>query len=500
MKFKNIVTVVLVSAATAFASLFVYNKYFASTEDVYVSSDAIPVHYASYTANAASGESPAGDFTDAANTVIPTTVHIKTKTAGHELRGHGDYSDDPLFDLFGGGGRYYVPSQMASGSGVIISSSGYIVTNNHVIDGADEIAVTLSNNSTYKAKVVGTDPNTDLAVLKIDAKDLPYIVFGNSNNTRVGQWVLACGYPLNLKTTVTAGIISAKSREIGINDEGVHPIESYLQTDAAVNPGNSGGPLVNTNGELIGINSAIASMTGSFAGYAYAIPSNLVKKVVTDIMKYGTVQRAYLGIQLPPTNLRNAYRISYNDHPQIGVKVDGVMPNGGAMAAGIQKGDVILKVNDDEVNSESELMGLLGSYQPGDVVKVTYQRDGKDYTANVTLKNENGTTDIVKTTVMDALGADFVDMPQEYAKKLGVDGGVIVRHIVSGALRDQTDMRDNFVILKAGNYPVRSVEELKTALQKQGDNVVLQGFYVSQYGPSGIYSYALTNIKSRAVN
>lgn len=297
MKFKNIVTVVLVSAATAFASLFVYNKYFASTEDVYVSSDAVPVHYASYTANAASGESPAGDFTDAANTVIPTTVHIKTKTAGHELRGHGDYSDDPLFDLFGGGGRYYVPSQMASGSGVIISSSGYIVTNNHVIDGADEIAVTLSNNSTYKAKVVGTDPNTDLAVLKIDAKDLPYIVFGNSNNTRVGQWVLACGYPLNLKTTVTAGIISAKSREIGINDEGVHPIESYLQTDAAVNPGNSGGPLVNTNGELIGINSAIASMTGSFAGYAYAIPSNLLDKTpfaYTCIPHYSKSSKEYV--------------------------------------------------------------------------------------------------------------------------------------------------------------------------------------------------------------
>ncbi|WP_344980569.1 S1C family serine protease [Compostibacter hankyongensis] len=509
MKLKNIATIVLISGATAVGSVFAYDHYFAKHEDIYLTdSNRMPAHYVSYNSSEAAD---AVDFSPAASVVIPATVHIKTKTPPREVSaGHsqqdpfGGMFGNPFSDFFGGGsgGHYYRPGQMASGSGVIIAEDGYIVTNNHVIDGAREIAVTLNNNKTYKAKIVGQDPNTDLAVIKIDAKDLPYIVFGNSDQTKVGQWVLACGYPLNLQSTVTSGIISAKSRKLGINDEGINPIESYIQTDAAVNPGNSGGPLVDTQGRLVGINSAIASPTGSFAGYAYAVPSNLVKKVVNDILKYGTVQRAYLGIQLQQPNPSKAYQISYNgnsNEPE-GVKVDEVTSNGGAVSAGLRKGDLITKIDDQEVHTQNELLSVIANYRPGNVVKVSYTRDGKEYTTRVTLKNENGTTDIVKAGILDVLGADFRELPEKYAQKLGISGGVVVVNIGSGLIRQQTDMHPDFIILKAGSTLIKSVDDLKEALQKQGNNVVLQGFYIGEDGVSDIYSYALNNVKGSIVN
>ncbi len=503
MKSKNIkqgVLVALVSAVTAIICIALY-AHFSPRGDVFVADgNPMPVRYASY--------SPAGavptDFAEAARTVIPVTVHINTKVPPKSASRQDPYSffDDPYGGLFGGQRRYRSPGKLASGSGVIVSKDGYIVTNNHVVDGASDMVVTLSNGKKYRAKIVGTDPNTDLAVIKIDADNLPSVVFGNSDNAEVGEWVLACGYPLNLQTTVTAGIISAKSRDLGINDEGINPIESYLQTDAAVNPGNSGGPLVDTHGQLVGINSAIASPTGAFAGYAYAIPSNLVRKVVDDILQYGTVQRAFLGVQIMPSSMdpRRAMSVAFDpdEDQEPGVKVRDVVPGGGAVAAGIRKGDVITGIDNTVVNTEADLLGTVARYHPGDAVKVTFLRDGQKHQVSVTLKNKNGTTDIIKNTVMDALGADFRNMTPEIAKQYGVpQHGVLVAQIVSGLIKQQTDMQPGFVILRAGNYPVRNIEDLKKALQEQGNNILLQGYYLDS---PGTYNYAINDLKSGLVN
>ena len=497
-KLKQIGSMVVVSAVTAFVCLFAYGRFFSGHQDVYVTSSPAQAHYASYDNTAASTGVP-DNFTNAANIVIPFTVHINTKVPPKQVNAGGGAS--PFGGLFGdpfGGGRYYSPGKLASGSGVIISNDGYIVTNNHVVDGASKIIVTLNDDKSYTAKVIGTDPNTDLAVLKIDAKNLPYAVFGNSDKVQIGQWVLACGYPLNLQTTVTAGIISAKSRNLGINDEGNNPIESYLQTDAAVNPGNSGGPLVNTDGKLVGINSAIATPTGSFAGYAYAIPSNLVRKVVNDILKYGMVQRAFLGVYLP-NRQPGAMNISFdpNNNAIAGFKVIGVVDDGAAQQAGLRKGDVITELGGVKINSEADLLGTIADHRPGDKVSITYVRDGETHTANVVLKNKNGTTDIVKATIVDALGAELNPLPADIAKQIGIPGGVVVTRIGSGLIKEQTDMEPNFIIVKAGNYPVKNVDDLKEALQKQGNNIMLSGFYPDR---QGMYYYALNDVKSGIVN
>lgn len=495
-KIKSIAGVVLVSALTAVICLFAYSRFIQPEHQIFVSDTPMQVHYASYDSNASAAPT---DFTQAALTVIPATVHINTKVPPQEIS--GGRSGNPFGGFFGwGDGQYYSPGKLASGSGVIISNDGYIVTNNHVVEGASDIIVTLNDNRKYKAKIVGADPNTDLAVLKIDEDNLPYIVFGNSDEVQIGQWVLACGYPLNLQTTVTAGIISAKSRDLGINHEGVNPIETYLQTDAAVNPGNSGGPLVNTNGKLIGINSAIATPTGSFAGYAYAVPSNLVRKVVNDILKYGTVQRAFLGIYMERIPKAHNMRAAFNTSVQnvSGVEVSGVTEDGAAAAAGIQKDDIIVGIDDAQIVSQTDLLGVLARHHPGDKIKVTYLRDGEKHQTNVVLKNKNGTTDIVKRTILDELGAQFRTLTEEQAEQLGIPGGVIVGTIgSSGLIGSQTDMRRGFVIVRVGNYPVKNVSDLKNALEKQGNNVMIRGFYP---GYSGMMYYAINDVKSGIVN
>lgn len=501
MKNKNVKTiglVVLVSAVTAIVCLFAFKQYFSPKHDIYVSDTPAQVRYASY--DKAIGTTPSS-FTQAAKDVIPVTVHINTKvppkevSSGRSVRPFGGFwGQNPFSD------GHYTPGKLASGSGVIISEDGYIVTNNHVIEGASEIVVTLNDHSTYKAKVVGTDPNTDLAVLKIDATGLPAITFGNSDKVEVGQWVLACGYPLNLQSTVTAGIISAKSRDIGVNNEGLNPIETYLQTDAAVNPGNSGGPLVNTEGRLIGINSAIATPTGAFAGYAYAVPSNLVRKVVNDILKYGKVQRAFLGIYLKQQSKMHAITAAFkNTGQQIkpGVAVAGVTEGGAAAQAGIQKGDRIVGIDAAKVVSQTDLLGLLARHHPGDKVEITYLRDGNKHHANVILKNKNGTTDIIKHSILDALGAQFVTINSKQAEKLGIPGGVLVGDIGSGIINTQTDMHKYFVIVQVGNYPVNSVKDLKEAFERQGNNVMIKGFYP---GRTGMMYYAINDVKSAIVN
>ncbi|MEJ7767046.1 MAG: trypsin-like peptidase domain-containing protein [Chitinophagaceae bacterium] len=319
MSIKQTITIVVVSAATSVASFWGYDLYL-SQQGKAVYKPAVPSLFRNTILADGIVASPMTDFELAATKAAPTVVHIKTLTKSKQVSGNPEMQNNPFKEFFGdeygdlyGGNARAVPQQRASGSGVTISADGYIVTNNHVVDEADEFIVTLNNKKDYKAKMVGKDPSTDLAVIKIEASNLPYLTFANSDQLHLGQWVLAIGYPLNHETTLTSGIVSAKSRSIGINSRKSNsPIESFIQTDAAVNPGNSGGALVNTDGNLIGINSAIASPTGSYAGYSYAIPSNLVQKVVTDIMKYGSSKRAYLGVMFGSNQMTEEERVNNN--------------------------------------------------------------------------------------------------------------------------------------------------------------------------------------------
>jgi Do/DeqQ family serine protease len=444
------------------------------------------------------------DFEKAASAAVPSVVHIKTTTKASQVSGRampqdqdpfGDFGGD-LFKRFFGDGNGRVmqePDQRASGSGVIISSDGYIVTNNHVVNGATAITVTLNDRDNYVAKVIGTDPNTDLALIKIDAKNLPVMTIGNSDDVKLGQWVMAIGYPLNLDVTVTQGIVSAKSRNIGINTQAAAPVESFIQTDAAVNPGSSGGALVNTNGELIAINSAIASPTGSFAGYAYAIPSNLMKKVISDIMKYGSVQRGYLGISMAPEGLDNDKKKELGINSDLaGVFVMEVSPKSAADDAGLKKGDVITEVNSQPVTYDAQLAELIARQKPGDHVKLTYVRNGEQKTTDAVLQGKLGTFASQQTAAVESLGADFSNLSKDDATKLGIDGGVVVNNIRDGVLSSQTNMRPGFIITKIGDAPVKTVDQLKDALSKQGSNFQIEGMYP---GSNEVYYYGINDFR-----
>jgi len=446
------------------------------------------------------------DFTQSSMASIPAVVHIKTKTNAKQVTNNlprmqqspfGDFFNDDLFNQFFGGGRINViPEQKASGSGVIVSDNGFIITNNHVIENADEITVTLNNKKTYKAKLIGADPAYDLAVIKIDETKLPFLIYGNSDEVKIGQWVLALGYPLNLETTVTAGIVSAKARSLGLNKDktgnSVGAVESFIQTDAAVNMGNSGGALINTDGKLIGINSAIASPTGYYSGYSYAIPVNIAKKVVDDIIKYGTVQRGYLGIQFSGVSEMNEdqkKKVGIPLDAYDGVYVTDVPTDGAAAAAGIKKGDKIEKINGVEIIDGGELQGQISKYKPGDKIVVTIERNNKPITLNVTLKNRAGNFDLVKKDEqLDLLGADFIKLDPKKAKEYGIEGGVVVKKINSGALNDQTRMKDGFVILKVDDKDVKSVEDMKKIVG-ENKSFTISGFYP---GYDGLYEYPIT--------
>lgn len=498
MKISNIIAVVVLSAATSLGTIWGYNKL--SDNGTYLYPQArnaddtgkVPANYTGF--NGINGSNVLVDFTPAASAAIPATVHIKTKatrTVSNNLPRRSPFED--LFDLDMGdlfGDRSRSMPQMASGSGAVISEDGFIVTNNHVIDGADEITVTLSNRRSFKAKLVGADPSSDLAVLKIEAKGLPFMLYGNSDEVKIGQWVLAIGYPLNLEATVTAGIVSAKGRTLEINRrQSSTPVESFLQTDAAVNPGNSGGPLVNTDGKLIGINSAIASPTGSYAGYSFTIPVNIVKKIIADIMKYGTVQRAYLGIQYPREGLTDEQKkesgIPENSE---GVYVIDVPKDGAAFAAGIKKGDVITGINNVPVTSGAEMVGQIATYRPGDKINLTYKRGGKDYNTSVTLRNSTGTMEVVKTSVLDRLGAELKTLDKKRADEFGVSGGVEITSIGQRGLLSKVRVNEGFVILKANNEKVNNVEDFRKILEGATGSVRVEGIYP---GYEGVYNFIL---------
>lgn len=496
MKLNNILAVVAISATTAVLSVWGYGKVLEHQNAGIQEQGKVPANYAGFFGNTPAGA--AVDFTPAATTATPAVVHIKTKTKARQVSNNTTKQRNPFSDFFGDdfgdffGGPRVIPEQRASGSGVIITDDGYIITNNHVVEGADEINVTLANKKSYKATVIGADASSDLAVIKIEGRNLPYLVYGNSDETKLGQWVLAIGYPLNLDVTVTAGIVSAKSRSIGINDRQSNAaIESFIQTDAAVNPGNSGGALINTNGELIGINSAIASPTGSYAGYSYAIPVNIVKKVVTDIVKFGTVQRAYIGIQYPKENISDEQRkelgTGYKEGE--GVYVIDVPTDGAAAAAGVKKGDIVTKINGVTVTSGPELQEQVTRFKPGDKISLTYVRNGKETTVPLTLKNKAGNTDIVKTTgILEKLGAELAAVDSKTASANQIAGGVVVKKINDGLLK-KTRMQEGFIITSVNDQEIKSIADLDKILSlNKGRKVKIEGVYP---GFESTYPYPL---------
>ena len=415
------------------------------------------------------------DFTKASEQSVHSVVHVKTKVERSYVQ------RDPFFEFFygpGAGGKERKQYGMGSGSGVIVSKDGYIVTNNHVIQDASEIEVTLNDNTSYTARIIGTDPSTDLAVLKIDAPNLQAMPIANSDDVKVGQWVLAVGNPFNLNSTVTAGIISATARNINIigsnsGNKDIMPIESFIQTDAAVNPGNSGGALINTRGELIGINTAIASQTGNYAGYSFAIPSQLVTKVMRDIIDYGIVQRGFLGVQISEITQELANEKNLTNTK--GIYVAGVNKDSGADMAKIKEGDVILKVGTKEVNSISELQAEIGRRRPGDIVVLTLDRAGKTITKDVVLNDLDGNTSLISKDEIDshtALGATCVELTKAEKKELNIKNGVKISSITTGKLRS-VGLTKGIIITKVNNEEVSSVKQLLSYLKSNENRGIL---------------------------
>ncbi len=433
---------------------------------------------------ASNSATPPTDFTHAAESTINGVVSIKSYASPRSgSAGGGNYYANPLYEFFFGSPapqqrrapqqqQPKAEQQRGLGSGVILSSDGYIVTNNHVIDGADRLEVTLNDNSIYNATVIGTDPSTDVALLKIEAENLPVIPVGDSDALRVGEWVPAVGNPFGFTSTVTTGIVSAKARSVASAARSRSMgIESYIQTDAAVNPGNSGGALVNINGELVGINTAIYSETGNYVGYSFAIPSSIVTKIVTDIKQYGSVQRAILGIsfmELTPQLAKEKGITATND----GIFVGEVVDRSAAMEGGIQPGDVIVSINDAPTHNTAQLQGEISKFRPGDRITLKYIRDNKTHSTTVTLQNNQGGTKVTKSGDFTALGCAFKELTDEQKREMRLSGGVQVKALTSGKFKE-AGIKEGFIIVDINNARVRSqedVEEIYKAIMNSSDS------------------------------
>ncbi|MCM1077721.1 MAG: Do family serine endopeptidase [Bacteroides sp.] len=449
------------------------------------------------------------DFTTAAESTINGVVSIKSYITprGYSQGNGGGFFGDPFLEYFfgnPGSNRRSQPRQQQQesqhqqpsglGSGVIISTDGYIVTNNHVIDEAERLEVTLNDNRTFDATVIGSDATTDLALIKIDATDLHVIPMGDSDALKVGEWVLAVGNPFGFTSTVTTGIVSAKGRSIGGSNRGRMGIESYIQTDAAVNPGNSGGALVNLAGELIGINTAIYSQTGNYAGYSFAIPTSIVRKVMGDLRQYGTVQRAVLGISIMDLSNEIAKEHGITAVSK-GVYVGEVTDRSSAKEAGIQKNDVIIKIDDMNTDNVAQLQEQVAKHRPGDKIKVTYVRDNKTNTVDVTLRNPQGTMQVTKAGDITDLGCAFKKMDESTLRQLGLSNGVQVAGLSDGRFRD-SGVKDGFIIYSINNSRVSSPDDVekiyKSIMQGNGDEkvMILRGVYPT--GRRGIYAVDLS--------
>jgi len=419
------------------------------------------------------------DLSYAAEKALPSVVHIKyvqnskVQTVEVQSDPFEDFFNDPFGGFFGprqrgqGGTQrrqVQTPKRTATGSGVIISNDGYIVTNNHVVDGADELTVTLSDSKEYSARIIGADKTTDLALIKIDARNLPAIQVANSDDVKVGEWVLAIGNPLGLNNTVTAGIISAKARTLGANG-----VESFIQTDAAINAGNSGGALVNTNGQLVGINAMLYSQTGSYSGYGFAIPTAMMNKVVDDIKQYGTVQRAMIGIQ--GGDVKSFVDSEKEEGREVdlgtmeGIYIQKVVEESAASEAGLEKGDVIIEVDGQKVTKFGDLSGIIAQKRPGDKVSLTYLHNKRKHTKTITLRNEQGNTKVVKNADLDVLGADFREISQQQKDQLEIQYGLEVVKINSGKMKE-AGVPKGFIIRQVNDEPMKTVEDLQDIVKE----------------------------------
>ncbi len=489
---KRILGLLLTAVLGGLFSLYIFTRIQNKNNDVqYINTSGteMPVAFSS-NANTPAHSAPViqnlPSFTEAAEKSVHAVVHIRT-----EYERKSEYYDD-FFDMddilryFYYGPKHKMPL-MATGSGVIISEDGYIVTNNHVVDGASKIEVILNDKRTYEAELIGKDPTTDLALVKIGESALPFLSYGDSDNVKLGEWVLAVGNPFNLTSTVTAGIVSAKARNINILGKDVgSAIESFIQTDAVVNRGNSGGALVNTTGDLVGINAAIASNTGSYTGYSFAIPVNIVKRVVSDLIQYGVIQRAFLGVTISDLNSQivEYYNLDVDDLE--GVYINGVTEDGAANESGLREGDIIMEVNEHKVNSTSELMGYVGQYRPGDHVTLTVKRNKRINDYDLVLRNKYGNVEIVKgieKEINSILGATFEEVSDEDLDRLNLNYGVRISHITNGPLK-RSGVKEGFVVTQIEDQPVKSVSDITGILNNASGGILLEGYY-----PNGTKAY-----------
>lgn len=455
----------LLVVAGAFIAVWAYSRFFDKPQIVTVTE----TQHLKYAGLGDEGGFP--DLTFAAEKSVHAVVHIATQS----VRGGGWTTGHPFFDeFFGLRGQ---PQQLAQGfgSGVIISADGYIVTNNHVIESAQKIKVILNDKREFEAKLIGADPSTDIALLKVDEKSLPFLTYGNSDDLKLGEWVLAVGNPFNLTSTVTAGIVSARARNLGINENQM-AIESFIQTDAAVNPGNSGGALVNQQGNLVGINTAIASRTGSYAGYSFAVPVTIVRKVVEDLKQYGEVQRALLGIGIGgDVDAEKAKELGMDK--VTGVIIGSVPENGAARNAGLKEGDVIIQIDGKPIASTAELQETVSQYRPGETVNVVVVRDKEKKQYKVTLRNKNGDTEVVKNQT-DVLGAEFEEVSANEKDKLGIGSGIKIKSVGKGKLKT-AGLKEGFIITSVNKKPIYEVRDLKREIGNARGGILVEGLYES---------------------
>lgn len=477
---KKILGLFLIATVAGFAAVATYAGLIEKEPQVVQVVQPQPTHFT----RMLSAQGSAMDFTLAAEKTVNAVVHVRTQT---EL----DPMYNPWMEFFGHEGETQI--QQGSGSGVIISPNGYIVTNNHVIDGAQDIRINLNDNRSYVAEIIGVDPATDLALLKVEAEGLPTVSFGNSEELEIGEWVLAVGNPFDLTSTVTAGIVSAKARNINLLrpdvDREIFPIESFIQTDAAVNPGNSGGALVNTNGELVGINTAIASRTGSYTGYSFAIPVSIVEKVTRDLMEFGDVQRAFIGVRINDVDEALATELGLEN--VAGVYVAALIENGAASDAGIEEGDVIVKVGRTQVDNVPELQEQVSKYRPGDKLGIEIVRNGDTKNLYLTLRDRNGGTELGKVAekkVARILGAQLADVSSSEIAKLGIHGGAKVTSVESGKFRSSGIQR-GFIITKVDGQKIYSADDVTSMLGSKSGGVLIEGVYPN--GDKAYYGFGM---------
>jgi serine protease Do len=472
---KRIAGVFLIALLGGAVSLGLYKAFEKKQYFINSRPEGIPIRQVSYNPSAAFNQP---DFEAAAAISVHAVVHIKSEFQKKSL------VYDDFFEFFNFGGRpqprEYTTPYSAMGSGVIVSQDGYIVTNNHVVQEATEVTVTLNDKREYKASIVATDPSTDLALIKVEEQALPFLTYGNSDDVKIGEWVLAVGNPFNLTSTVTAGIVSAKARNINIlGSQGA--IESFIQTDAAVNSGNSGGALVNTRGELIGINAAIASGTGYYTGYSFAIPVNIVKKVVGDFMKFGKIQRAYLGVYYREIDDQFAKEKGFTD--MRGIYIDDVVAGGPAELGGVKTGDVIIRIDNIPVNGKAELMEHIGQKNPGDQVAVIVNREGKEYELTLNLQSEESRQIAEKGNKVIIQGATFEALSDNEKARLNVDFGFKITSLANGKLKN-AGISAGFILLTVDRKPLRSTQDLRESLSNRQGGVLIEGLY-----PNGLRAY-----------